>query len=573
LFNKNIYELNKKMLAMKNLLLLFFLFASLNLFGQAFLQVIHNSPDAAASTVDIYVNDAIYEDDFEFRESTAFREVPAGVELNIDIAPGNSASSAESIFNRKVTLEDGKRYVVVASGIVSQAGYDPATPFDLYIFDMATPVSASGTTNVNVFHGSTDAPVVDVVETAVPAGTIIDNLGYGAFSGNLELPTLDFIIDVRDETGMNTVISYAAPLQTLGLEGVGLTVVASGFLNPANNSDGAGFGLFVALPQGGELIPLPVYEYEFAKVQIIHNSADAIAAEVDVYVNGMKAIDNFAFRTATPFIELRAGVPTVIDIAPGNSMDVSESVYNVAPTLEGGKMYTIVANGIVVADGYDPVQPFGLYVFDMAMNTSASGTTNVNVFHGSTDAPVVDVVETAVPAGTIIDNLGYGEFSGNLELGTLDYRLDIRDETGEITVVSYSAPLETLGLGGIGLTVVASGFLNPANNSDGPAFGLYVALPAGGELIALPLTTAVQEIGLMEVNIYPNPVADRLMIQSENDLRTVRIMDMTGRVVMMENVSGGQEYRIDLVNLNNGQYILEVRDAENKIGIEKIVKF
>jgi len=33
---------------------------------------------------------------------------------------------------------------------------------------------------------------------------------------------------------------------------------------------------------------------------------------------------------------------------------------------------------------------------------------------------------------------------------------------------------------------VASGFLNPSNNSNGPAFGLYVALPSGGELVGLP---------------------------------------------------------------------------------------
>jgi len=34
--------------------------------------------------------------------------------------------------------------------------------------------------------------------------------------------------------------------------------------------------------------------------------------------------------------------------------------------------------------------------------------------------------------------------------------------------------------------VVASGFLNPANNSNGSGFGLYVALPSGGNLVALP---------------------------------------------------------------------------------------
>ena len=42
-----------------------------------------------------------------------------------------------------------------------------------------------------------------------------------------------------------------------------------------------------------------------ARVQIIHNSADDAAAEVDVYLNDGLAVDNFAFRTSTGFIDLQ----------------------------------------------------------------------------------------------------------------------------------------------------------------------------------------------------------------------------------------------------------------------------
>ena len=45
-----------------------------------------------------------------------------------------------------------------------------------------------------------------------------------------------------------------------------------------------------------------------ARVQIIHNSADAAAAEVDIYLDGAIAIEDVAFRTATPFIDLPADV-------------------------------------------------------------------------------------------------------------------------------------------------------------------------------------------------------------------------------------------------------------------------
>ncbi|MCK7525256.1 MAG: DUF4397 domain-containing protein [Ignavibacteriales bacterium] len=90
-----------------------------------------------------------------------------------------------------------------------------------------------------------------------------------------------------------------------------------------------------------------------------------------------------------------------------------------------------MANGIVVPEGYNPPTPFDIYVYDMgrefATNTE---NTDVIVFHGSTDAPVVDVVEVGVGAGTIVDNLAYSDFAGYLELPTDDYYLEIRDETG-----------------------------------------------------------------------------------------------------------------------------------------------
>lgn len=146
---------------------------------------------------------------------------------------------------------------------------------------------------------------------------------------------------------------------------------------------------------------------------------------------------------------------------------------------------------MVNQNSYNPFKPFDIYVKPAAKEASASNTTtDVLVFHGSTDAPIVDVVEVGVGAGTIIDNFSYGDFAGYLSLPTADYALAIRDETGTVTVATYAAPLQTLILGGQALIVLASGFLNPSVNNNGAAFGLFVALPSGGDLILLPIVTS-----------------------------------------------------------------------------------
>ncbi len=229
-------------------------------------------------------------------------------------------------------------------------------------------------------------------------------------------------------------------------------------------------------------------EVNTARVQVIHNSADAAAAVVDVWLNNTLLLDNFAFRTASPFIDAPAGVEFTIAIQGPASTSSANPIWSQTYTLEADETYILIANGIVSASGYSPMPAFDIEVYAMGREQATnSANTDVLVFHGSTDAPTVDVYETGVGAGQIVNNLMYKDFAGYLQLGTLDYVLEIRDETGTVTVAAYQAPLATLGLDGAALTVVASGFLNPAVNSSGPAFGLWVALPAGGNLVELPL--------------------------------------------------------------------------------------
>ncbi|MDZ7597792.1 MAG: hypothetical protein U5J82_05775, partial [Desulfobacterales bacterium] len=89
----------------------------------------------------------------------------------------------------------------------------------IYVYDMGREIATNTeNTDVIVFHGSTDAPVVDVVEVGVGAGTIVNDLPYSQFAGYLELPTVDYALQIRDITGTTTVAEFAAPLATLGLK-------------------------------------------------------------------------------------------------------------------------------------------------------------------------------------------------------------------------------------------------------------------------------------------------------------------------------------------------------------------
>ena len=234
-----------------------------------------------------------------------------------------------------------------------------------------------------------------------------------------------------------------------------------------------------------------IAQAQTARLEVIHNSADAAASVVDVYVNGGATpfIDDFAFRTTSGFVDVPAGAALTIGIAGANSTGPGDILFNLpAVTLTAGETYIAIANGIVSGTGYSPAPDFGLAVFPTGRESAigGAGTNDVLVYHGATDAPMVDVDELNLVAGQAVDNLSYSEFQGYLALGVEDYTLQVQAAASGGAVAAFDAPLATLGVDGGALTVLASGFLDPSMNSNGPAFGLFASTGAAGPLLELP---------------------------------------------------------------------------------------
>ena len=545
---------------------------------KARIQIIHNSADAANNLVDIYLNGNILLNNFKFRTASKFINVPADTPITISVAPSTSTSELESFYTFTETLTNTKKYVIVVNGIRSSTGYSPAQPFGFSIFDQGREIATNtANTDILVNHGATDVPIVDIIETNIPAGKIVDDISYNSFNSNyIELPAADFKFDITDTDGTTVLKTYLAPLQSFNFIGKSLTIVASGFLDPSQNSNGPIFGLWVATSLGGNLIPLQLYEApKKARVQIIHNSADANNDLVDVYLNGEILLDDFKFRTATEFMDVVAEIPLSISIAPHTSSSYNESFYTLTVPLASNKTYVIVANGIASLTGYSPNQPFDLSIFDRGRETATNtSNTDILVNHGATDVSIVDIVETNVPAGTLVDDISYNSFNSNyLELSTANYILDVRDVNGTNVIASYSAPLANLNLQGQALTVLASGFFDPFQNSDGSPFGLWVAFASGGDLIELEKNILkAEKFSKNTFTIFPNPASNILNITMPNNkkINSLKVVDVTGRIVI--NNSSMPNNTIDISNLLNGIYMLQIGIDGNNYSQKFIVR-
>lgn len=324
--------------------------------SNARLQVIHNAADPGAAVVDVYVNGTLTLDNFAFRTATPYISVPAGVPLNIGIAGPASTSAADTLKNFRVTLVVGQRYVAVANGVISPSGFasnPDGRSIALTLFSrsgMRERALLSHLVDFTVLHGATDAPMVDVLVKGLPGLPLVNDIGYGRFSAYRSVPPARYTLDVTPANDNRTIVaSFHADLS--GLRGGAAVVFASGFLTPSANQGGPAFGLFAALPNG-TVVELP--KLGTARLQVIHNAADPAAASVDVYINGTRALDNFAFRTATPFINVDAGYPVQIGIAPGSSTSAADTIANFSVTFQPGRTYVGIANGVLSPAGFAP---------------------------------------------------------------------------------------------------------------------------------------------------------------------------------------------------------------------------
>lgn len=84
-------------------------------------------------------------------------------------------------------------------------------------------------------------------------------------------------------------------------------------------------------------------------------------------------------------------------------------------------------------------------------------------------------------------------------------------------------------------------------------------------------SVGINERADIELSIFPNPTSSTLTINAEG-IETIRIYTVEGKVVLTQNVGGGQsQVQIELNELVKGAYIVEV-DTQLGIAVRKFVK-
>ncbi|MBS1560677.1 MAG: DUF4397 domain-containing protein [Bacteroidetes bacterium] len=294
-----------------------------------------------------------------------------------------------------------------------------------------------------------------------------------------------------------------------------------------------------------------------AQLQIIHNAADPAAFVVDVYINDVLAVDDLTFRTATAVIDVPANVDNAISLAFRESTSVYDAFATYLVRLPIGRHYA-VATGVYQPTDFAPSPDpkamniaFTVATFKNRRDTSTSpSTTALSIIHGVTDAPAFDAM---VGAQTMTTSLSYGSASEYITVPADASVVNVNTAAGA-PIGQFTADLPAYA--GRALTLFASGFLDPQANHQGPSFGLWCVLPAGGALVELPrIVSSVADDAAPPFLLAPNPCSTFVRMRSAMPCKRVVIYDLLGQAVLSREVpEGGDEWTVDTTPLAPGTY-------------------
>ena len=208
-----------------------------------------------------------------------------------------------------------------------------------------------------------------------------------------------------------------------------------------------------------------------ASMQFIHNSSDPSIEVIDVWIDGVKVVDNLNFRNAASAIDFSPSGATVLYVCDSASTDTTNSLIQWSDSTADSSRHQFILQGLQQPGGFSPFQPLELLYFNSVPDSAAiSGNTDVRWINGITDGGMLSVEEIKLGFGTMLQGFGYGDVALNEAYTTSNYRIELSNNTTQIGQFEFD--LSAQDLEDRGITVVFSGFRQPQNNSNGATLQL-----------------------------------------------------------------------------------------------------
>ncbi len=379
---------------------------------QGTVRFLHAGPGAPA--VDVWVNGAKAVPGLGRGAITRYLDLPSGTYSYAIRAAGAPRRPGNVVLAGKLKVDTDKVATVAVTDRINSRRLKVRVIAD-------ASERPFGAARVRVVHLSADTPPVDIV--AVKLGKVVERLRFPRSSPYLTLPAGTYTFRVRPAgTKIN-----ALTLRDVKVDaGNNYSVFAIGALTPRHGE----FKLRAKVV--ADTLPA---RYNRTQLRVLHASPGA--PNVDVYVNGAKAIPDLAFGAAAPndgtYLKLPSGTANVAIRAAGSD-PASTPVFAADLTLPAQATVTAAARGQLSNSSFT-VTPI---VDDV---TPTAGGSRVTVVHLSPNTPAVDVYADAsnTAGAPAISNLAYPNASAALVVPPATYTFGVT-VTGTKTVALPVGP-------------------------------------------------------------------------------------------------------------------------------------
>lgn len=578
--------------------------------GAARVQLINNSPDTLASSIQMLMNANPAIDNVLFRGASPYVTVPSGV-FNIYIRSKASNDTLYSALGQNVV--SGKIYNLMAIGVKDTtlfAGNPDGLDRRFQIVGIDTLVYEAST-NTNAFqyyfiNGVSDHGSIDLNRITSPASTLINDGVYAGIPVSFS-STSNFVFNISNSNQTAFWGSYF--MAATGLKGKSGIVFTSGLAKSAGNpAYAAPVKVLVALADGS------VQEVKLlaGKIQVINNSPDPTNTAVDIYLNGTRVANDLGFRKATPLMDIAAFVPVRAHVCLASSTDTSSSLWSASLLPDSSFTVTLVRGLLTPSDTNYVANPqakdrsFNVRMFNPGkLKPDNTNNNELLFYHGSPDMGTVTIIGEQEPLWTARNN-SYNDFYKYVPAKSNAGTTYIISDPSGATIATYKAnftgkinKVGTLFLSGFRKTIDTARFkykviTGPAPkdtqwrdtmsfrsyNKGGSIVGLYIAWQ-DGTVDTLQADKGLG-IGMAEladknaaVLVYPNPASSKLNVVYESGrLKASRLSlyDIRGVEVQTMRIedAGTGTIAVDLEGIKPGLYVVKL-ECDTAVLTTKIV--
>jgi len=91
-------------------------------------------------------------------------------------------------------------------------------------------------------------------------------------------------------------------------------------------------------------------------------------------------------------------------------------------------------------------------------------------------------------------------------------------------------------------------------------------------IVDTPDYVGLGKVSGLEFTFFPNPIRNKLIVKSEENLTQISVFDLTGKVIYQSKGLITHQYQIEARQWLSGIYLLEVVNSKNMKEIRKIIK-